>query len=286
MSIVAVQEILAHDGGFDVSESNYQRKYTRKFLVETDTLTTDGTIAIQAHLLIPKVGDIFTRGGEFDTQSLCKEVKITQQDTGFFWDVECSYSTQTLSEEWEENPLLRPVEAELSTEKITRAVDQDIGDNPIVNSADTKFDPPIEITERVLKYTFKKNSIEGLEEHAAFLDRTNSVQYLGKAVGTMLFDEFTSTRVWKGGLFYFEVSYSFLYKLAGWKRKILDAGYYEIDILTGDRVEIKSPATGQPVSEPWPLNGGGVHLDVGDPPVFLEFTVHDETDFNLFNIFP
>lgn len=285
MGIIAVRELFGLDGSFAKDQLTLERKYKRKFQVETDLARVDA-IVIRQHPSIPAIGSFYAQGVSFDTGAFCQSVNCTQKDDNpFFWEVECEYSSRSISELLDANPLLRPLEISWSTEKITEAIDEDINGNPIANSAGTKFDPPIEITRRVLKITIKRNFIDPKEDHADYLDHVNEKAFLGYAAEMVLFDDFETHREFENGMFFFPRQYTFLVKTTGnvgWKRRPLDAGYYQI--VGGQRVEIQSPATGQPVSEPWPLNGAGVALAVGAAPVYLTFTTSFSHDFNKFGI--
>lgn len=74
------------------------------------------------------------------------------------------------------------------------------------------------------------------------------------------------------------------FKWDGWTRKYIDAGYYYKvagEYVDGQQVyrKFRDNATGQPLDAPRYLNGAGLPLPDGDPPVELTFYPCEEADF-------
>lgn len=79
----------------------------------------------------------------------------------------------------------------------------------------------------------------------------------------------------------------------GWQPQIIDAGFWELVEIDGEKVKQPIYETGtkggksstKPVTQPWPLNGQGEAIDrdrIDDDRIFLDFTGFPETDFSVF----
>lgn len=78
----------------------------------------------------------------------------------------------------------------------------------------------------------------------------------------------------------FKVDYEFQINPDLWKAVTLNASLNAKDDNTGDKKPIL--VKGQPVTEPLPLDASGYLLEDGDPPVFDEWEVCPQLDFNVF----
>lgn len=177
------------------------------------------------------------------------------------------------------NPLLRPPEVSWHFNKIMEVAREDVYGQPILNSASIPFDPPLEREKTRMVCRIKRNqakfsALAMLKYHGAL----NSKKWAG-------FEEFTcrlqitdATRHYENGIFYWEVTYEIEIDPLGWTTRVLDAtwSWYE----DGKLVIIRDDY-GAPLSSPRLLNGAGEPLDPDtEDPVFLEFDLHQEADFN------
>lgn len=162
--------------------------------------------------------------------------------------------------------------------------DQDQNGKRVQNSAND----PIEIMTSVShpRFTVVTRSQEFLvPDYIYSVNHVNNGVYrilgLQFKPNTLLFDEFDFKSLDNG---WWEYTFKFKAKLSprktsynenhddannrdlGWNIQVLDAGYREIDEKTGQRIPIqprdqnKKP-TSPPVTQPWPLDGGGKALD-------------------------
>lgn len=177
------------------------------------------------------------------------------------------------------NPLLRPPEISWSTRAEMAVVEEDKDGNAIVNSAGIPFDPPLEVEERIVVLTVVKNMAryDGIKM-ADYIGRTNVRKWLNQLPGKWRLADSTADKVIEEGFAFWKVRMIFEFRAKGWNRRILDAGYMQLNDL-GDDWDPCIDRLGNRATRPMPLDGMGYQLDPTEQPVFLEFSLLDEADF-------
>src|SRR5215831_8394115 len=159
------------------------RNFTRIFRVFVDDMRT-GPIEVQAAAGIPRLFSSYISysDSEEDILCLCRRIRPRQSaDDPFEWQVTCEYSTRVLDPALLNlltggpfrgskpqgsndlsadmaNPLNKIPDVRFSFITFQRPLEKDKATGkPIVNSAGTKFDPPVTYDESILVLTFTRN---------------------------------------------------------------------------------------------------------------------------------
>lgn len=211
------------------------------------------------------------------------------------------------------DPISLPADISWTHATTNEPIDVDGDGNPITNSSDQPFDPPVtdDVDDAVRRYrvnweNFDHNTI------ARYINSTNSDTFLGFPPGTCKIVEFNGTRLRTGAIFYWDVLNIIHVRLAGWKKEKEDTGTREFVGTKTITHQIPDPAGGDPievdrivklyrtitetlvdenedeievaVTEPVKLDGEGKILAQGDPSVFLTFTTKPSIPFNVLGI--
>lgn len=165
-------------------------------------------------------------------------------------------------------------------------VTQDKDGKNIENSAKQPFDPPLEQTYYDEQVTVSFNSwLVDLNNIEATRGKINSASVTMTVNGlTRTFAAKTlkltaakyTTTVGDGGQTYWDIDYTLLYRKDGWKRKVVDRGYYER--IGGKLIQIKDQY-GEPVTSPSYLDGTGKKLSQGADAVLKEFELDKDVSF-------
>lgn len=271
--------------------------YTRKFQVVAASIIGPQ----QARLApgIPAVGDYYQTETESDRGALCHSVKASaRNDTRLVWVVTCSYSNSSrdvgqLSKEIsgagdgqpgsgnKKSPDSRQQNDPESTEPrvttdyriVPKVLEVDLDGKHAMNSADEKFDPPIEyeslspvirITRLVRKHDFNDARNGVVTNTAAVRTRFGTAE-----AGTLLQVGIEVQEVVKNGETFIEETRTFFHDRDGWMIKKLDVGFREKHIGGGGEIIYKpilvkgDDGIERPVSSPVPLNGNGIAAAAG-----------------------
>ena len=177
------------------------------------------------------------------------------------------------------NPLLRPPEISWGTRAEAAVAEEDKDGEPITNSAGIPFDPPLEVEERIAVLTVVKNmarynGIQMLE----YIGRTNHARWLNQPAGKWRLADANADVVIEEGIAFWKVRLVFEYRAKGWKRRVLDAGYMQLND-AGDGWTYCTDELGNRVSRPVPLDGFGYQADPNDPAHYITFNLLDEANF-------
>lgn len=273
MAIVAVTETSKRSHGAALEKG--ARSYTREFWVETDDQATD-LQAVREAVGVPKRGELYP--GDFG--SFCQGVTVEprEEDPRTFV-VTADYDSNTsVTQEQEENPLLRPVELSFEGEQYVYVATKDLDGKAFKNSAGDPFDPPPEITGTRPVLVMQRNEA-ALNPTLVlqYQDAVNADAFLGFPPRTVKVGTISGRRSFENSVAYWVVSYRFVVDWRTWRVFLLDAGFREKH--AGGHKKILDKETGQPVSAPVMLNGLGYVLVDVENPVYLERKVYREIPF-------
>lgn len=292
MAIIEVWEEDGIEHGDETSGRGPVRRPVRKFGVEAEPGDDPHTImaAIIVHPDIPSRLSLCP----WDVTSICRSRKITQNsEAPWVFHVEIQYSNQPLDGEKpdqdnDDNPLNRAADVSWDSEEVIEALLRDLDGKPILNSAYQQFATTITAIRRRRVITIVKNQETYNDATAeAYEGCVNSVSFLSKAVGTVWCKKISAVRVFESNIYFYRVTYVFVYDPLGWKTRVVDAGTSYInkvpplpDEITPFRNVDGTPITGEKL-----LDGEGGPA-WGDPPTptYIEFRVMNEANFNDLNL--
>lgn len=170
--------------------------------------------------------------------------------------------------------------------------DRDEDGNPITNSSDEAWDPPVtkdyyDLVLHIERSEAAFNPILAYQYKGAI----NSDVFLGFPIGKVLCAVWDADKAQAGDLIYYKVTYEFHIRFDGWKLKLIDKGFREKDGENEDGTPAYLPivnADGTISSQPALLNGSGKKLtqakiSAGNLSV-LEFTVNRSLPFNVMKL--
>lgn len=240
----------------------------RYFVVQTNNIN-DGCYVASRAPGVPQYGDtFFVVNGPNDPTFHCIEL-LTQplDEDGYTFGVQATYSNNPL---YKQSPLDIPytLRGGSSAFKVPLYVDQN--NKPVVNSAGDPFSPPITTDNYTDQIELVKNVPDvNLSLWDQYRGAVNSDTFLGVAPGKLKAEAVTyASRSAPQGINYYQATFRFLGKAAGWQRKIVDQGYR---VSTGGKVHAPVDANGNPPSGPILLDGSGNALAPGGTPVLLDF---------------
>ena len=278
MAILSVDE--HWDSRATDSQAKFQRTHTRRFLVIVDD-TDDYGMAILAHASIP--ANLAVHPTDSDAQVKSRKVSNDSQFHEKWW-ADITYDTW-----WDDDPDTyadiptdRPAIVDWTFEKATKAVQYDVDDDAIENSAGVPISPPLEIDLSLPVATVLKNYVPGaIPALMTFQDTVNSDEYTldGQTFqpGQVKVRGITIGKKQKqNGVLFVPVTWQLAIKYDGWRpHRVLDCGFSEL--VAGEWKTIRN-ASG-PLPQPSRLDGSGLRLAPGDPPVYLSFALNRELSF-------
>lgn len=271
MSVTSVREVATGRSG-DLDDG-FKREYKRVFRVVTNA-NRDGPKNVRAGFQTAAGITIWSTyasysSGEIDLAAYAVKIECEPWDEEpQIWRVTVSYSTEVAEQEQEaENPLDEPADIEWSTEPYQKAVEQDINETAIRNSALDPYDPPVQIDDSRLTLTIERNEwIDSPDRMREFQDAVSSDAFFGMAAGEWKVAQMGCKRMFRNGVIYWRWTYKFHHRREGWRLPLLDAGYREWD--GANYRTILDAVTGQAVQQPALLNGLGFELAHGAAPVY------------------
>jgi len=290
MAILSVTELQeGTDGvlGFDI------RNLTRRFHVQTDDAVSAKLLA-ESSSEIPSLGNVYQfadSGGltitdpnrtvdTIDTFSVPGKPTLVEVVVNY---VALRAVTQT-EDPIEESPLIS-----IDTIETEEPIFFDVADQPIQNSAAETFDPPLTDIFVDLAISITINEVDSdLSERAKlnlkYNNKLNKTTWQGVAPRNAWL-RVRSNRQTRSGTRYWRTTYTILLRGEGWDRIVVDEGFKHFRFTTSPpflplfQVEALDEE-GKAVNSPIRLNGFGLPLPTGDPPVTRTFKVKDEIDFN------
>jgi hypothetical protein len=204
------------------------------------------------------------------------------------WGVSLTYSTPTGGSVPSADPLSRPAEIRWFGGADLREYRRDAEDTPLMNSAHEPYDVLPQRYEGFFSLEYTKNvSTFDLDDYCALhlsindADVTIDGRTIGHKRGLLVFRE--APKLTENGTTYYRVTFEVLITPSGkvWEDVILDAGYNELDLITGKLTPIRD-TDGMELRKPWPLNGLGQKIQPFDPatdPVHRTFKPYTEQDW-------
>lgn len=249
---------------------------------------TDGGLTVISSPGLPSLHGMYVVGGEMDLGLLVKSLE-PRQDTGnpLVWEVTVSYDSDTVTpEEGDPNPLARPPELAWSVEKVKVVVERDINGEAITNSAYEAFDPPIEKDKIILVLTITRNrAMFDAVDAAQQIGKTNSLTWLGFTERKARLDDRSASLATENGLTFWKERIVVKIDEQTWNIFPLDAGFHERDG-SGDIVPSRDSG-GALRQTAVLLDSFGFRIDLDeDDPVFLDYEIYEQMDFQTNLEFP
>lgn len=229
----------------------------------------------------------------WDVTSICRSRKITQDsDAPWIFHVELQYSNQPLDGEKpdqdnDENPLNRPSDISWDSEEVLEALTKDLDNVPILNSARQCYSQAVTAERRRRVITIVKNQETYNDITAeAYEGCVNSVSFLSKAAGKVYCKKISARRTFESNIYFFVVTYVFVYDSLGWKTRVVDVGTAEwIDFGDGYvHVPIHNN-DGSNITAEVLLNGSGLRATGSPPtPYIKEYRTKNTANFNDLNL--
>jgi hypothetical protein len=283
MSVLKVEEIA--DGRKADIDDKGRRTYVRVFRVTMSTPFDDPQTAVVGVGILPFASYVTPWGG-LDLGALVNKIEATQPDAAtdpFLFLVTVNYDSDTYNPDLgNPDPLSRPPDYEYSEQVIRYAITQDVNGEWLVNAADDAFDPPVEMDEVVQVFTVTRNEANyGPDTALTYANTTNMDTWYGYDADTVLCKMPTGRRVWENNEFYWVVKYTFWIRKAGWKLKLLNAGYRAIDPTSFEPYTVRDLQDATPRSSMSLLDANGY---VTDTPNYLQFQIYKSVDFGPLNV--
>jgi hypothetical protein len=313
MAVVSVHEIWEGREGSQVLDGR-RREYTRVFEVTTSTPADGPVVALgfgATALGLPLFGSPHPE----DFGAVVQEITPTQNsESPTRWTVAVKYSselpapeaaqpgasetdpgTENDPAELPENPLARPPVWKFGFEKFQevarfgRLVTAGVAaanPTPITNSASVPFDPPqmVEVSRPTVSVTINR-ATWNFPAAVALQDAVNAIAWRGAAPRTVKCVSVDAQSQYENGTAYWQVTYNLALKWDTWDLQILDAGLMErvyAEEVGGGATKLRRirDAAGQDIPDPVPLDGNGLRLKVGDPPVYRVYRYFREVNFS------
>lgn len=254
-------------GSGRVTEDNV-REYRRVILVQTND-KYDHVVTVRLASGVPRYGDPFVYGNDYDYGSLCRRIE-TNQKSKFLWEVICHYSAKAFDpDDQVDNPLLRPSKWRWVTIRGETIGDEDEEGNAWTNSTGDPLDDPPPLNRNILRLTVRRN--EASYDPLLIYDYTDAVNndtFLGFSKGYAKATIEPSEPQHENGTLFYEMLYTFLFHPKKWDPyKILDAGHrYKND----DDEWVQANDGGIYHDRKVLLDGTGHRLDEDDDAVYLD----------------
>ena len=272
--------------------------------------TTDGTDGPDVVL---SASGLPAFGASLAYDALSRVSRITpikQSDATIHWEVEVEYSRETAnSQDTQQPPTLRPVKRSASVRWTQRALQQDEDGEPIVTSAKTPFNPPIEIAipHPVVRFTRWESSFT-TSTIKAYVGKVNSSTFGAYDAGWVMCTNIEASEEWEQDADgnpqkYWMVTYEFeaCYDDKDTFRplQVLDADFWFLDpgdsnkrkpifvLENGNYTGDAEAAGATPVPSPIPISSSGIVLQASEIPAsihYLEFNIYGQADFNALGL--
>lgn len=288
-------------------------EYSVTYLVYTDD-RNDGPMIASDAFGIPRIGDVYQPGNDFDPKAMVVDKKATQRDSPFEWEVEVVYSTELDADPKDGNdgntsPLDEPADISYGFQARTLAVPGYFNDpaNPnalqnleatLVNSYGEPFDPAPEMDVHDLVVNVVKNMPNLNVQWMMWVANTvNSVPFNGAESRQLRLVPPEATRKYDATIgLYWAVAFQFIYRYETWDLQRVNEGlHYLTDagafgILHLPFQDDKGyPRVGLLTTAGYALNASstlylGRYYAGGEAPTFSRFRIYREIDFNTLGI--
>lgn len=254
---MAVVKVAMRPGRTFQLDNKINRKYSVPFHVIVDN-KLDGPGLIRVHPNIPKIGQVYRFGSDYDPLAYCQGVELTQGSYPYRWEGVANYDTQIeFAPNQNENPLLRPAIKSWDFQEIERALVYDVFGNAIHNSAKDRFDPSPTNTVAMPTLTIVRNELTYSSSLAnTYFNSVNSDQFiLGILPRQARIHHITGREMFDTGIRFWEVTYVINFLQETFDRFLLDAGYRDV---RGHA--FRDPLDATPLGYPSLLNGKGYSI--------------------------
>lgn len=284
MAIVLVEEL--HDNCDGECDEKLMRTYHRVFRVVSDDPVNDRQPVVMTATGIPPMYDPMPGDTLFVVTNIRAQGVHGDQDAKE-WEVTCTYSYLDTPG----NPFTRAPTIAWTSDKEPYPLDFDVQGKAIVNKAQDPLDPSVmrEVVFPVLHYT--RNEPTYLPALAtAYMNTVNSDLFYGcpaksvkctdiSAQSQQEMDAFNGT---PNIINYYAVTYEFKFSVLpkGFRVYLLNQGLRQI--VNGKKMAIYEG--GSPVTSPVLLDADGKVLDNNGTPVWLDFDIFNEVDYNSLGI--
>ncbi len=224
-----------------------QRRFSVPYQVIFDRVDHDAVDAMNA----PGMPDMFSyyqgpAGQNIDTGAILVSKNPVQDENPFLWKVDVSYASITII-----------TQMRLTWQQDRRPAFRDYNGRAVRNSAGSYFDPPIEreFSRAIIQISRAESSFDFFNR-ALYADAVNTDQWLFFPPGTVKIAAPPADSFYESGRWGWHVVWEMHYREEGWLYRALDAGYRQLDPVTGLEREIFD-TTGHLSSSPVLLNGAG-----------------------------
>lgn len=236
-----------------------------------------------------------------DANAKCIDISCENNGRDDYWDATYAYSTAFKLNGTTSDPLAQAPTYDWDEELYNVEVFLDTSGDPIVNSAFDAYEKYPEVELPIITCEMIRNENSGnftthfgdwfnafgapSSDYWYFRPMCNSASFTLNgwtiparwAKLTMKFE----VKPYSGGGNYYEVHYRFAIKRGGWRVKIPQYGFYELD--GSDKVEILD-MNGKPTKKPWPLDASGAAMpNPDDMPDSIEYVIYPEMSFASFS---
>ena len=280
MAVVWVKEAPTVEGAID---NTWKRTYKRTFRVLCDS-RSDGPVTCINAGGIPSLGTSYYKSAtEKDagawvqglSSKMVSKVRVNGTSGGLH-EVTVDYGPFN---PYPKDPLQWPYKISWGFAPYERVVWFDINAKAIVNSAGVRFGEPVVMDDNrpILSIT-RNEATYDFTLADRLRDKVNSDTFLGADPGLVKVSAMPSEQLFnqETGQVYYTVKYDFHFNRDGWKKKILDCGFSQLDG-SGNLIQLTSK--GQPLQDAQLLDGSGHVLSSGAAPVSLEFEVYESISF-------
>ncbi len=293
--------------GGSIKRKDSVRDFDIIYKVTTDS-RSDGAIVVINASGIPRLGDPYNIGNEYDPGSTVTGITADETDDSMnIWEVTITYSSvQDKDDDLPLNPLDRDPVVKLTfinTREVARGT-FDTKSPPtsptsgvsyfataLRNSAGEIFNPPPERdrSRPVLSITRNEEFIKPTEL-MDFADTVNSLDFLGAPPRTVKMTAPAADLLKENDQQYWQVGYAMEYNKETWDFELPDEGSYYNDSTGGGQINANSTDAKEFAVEGHPtiglLDGNGKAAAIGADPTFVVYEVYEQKDFNTLNFGP
>jgi hypothetical protein len=260
---VAIVQIAEQEQRHGSADDKAVREYQRVFVVTCSTLA-DGPLTVRLAPGIPRIFDSYVgfAGAEVDITAFCVHIDVRPLGP-FVWQVTARYSSQQdrPQDQQNDNPLLRAPDFEWDAVPEERPLARDENGDDVVNSANERFDPPLQFEDWCPLYIVTRNeSSYSPSQTILYQNSVNTDVFQSSAPRTVRLRARKATRRVENGFVFWSVRYEFIFRRDGWDLRILDQGYRD-----KNGKLFRDPVDGTPYSSPTLLDGLGARLDKAGP---------------------
>lgn len=289
--------------GGSIKRKDSVRDFQIVFKVTTDN-RSDGAVVVINAAGLPRLGDPYNIGNEFDSGSTVTGIVADETDDSLnIWEVTVTYSSvQDKDDDRPLNPLARDPVVKLTFTNVREvarglfntqspppppAGGVSFYDTALSNSAGEIFDPPPERDRSRPVISIVRNE-EFIKPTALmdFADTVNSIDFLGAPPRTVKMAAPTADLLKENDQQFWQVGYAMEYNKETWDFSLPDQGTYFNNSTGGGAISPKSTDAKKFVVEGTPSIGNldGNAKAAADGVVFYQvFEVYEQRDFNTLN---